>query len=88
MEGIQNIRLRHLNACNGFLSRVRQGMDTAARQKNLTLPVSSTVDARGLHALIDGLIQNWLLEPESFDLPKTGQCTMDIYFKGLGFSIE
>jgi len=68
MESIQNIRL---NACNGFLSRVRQGLDTAARQKNLTLPVSSTVAARGLHTLIDGLIQNWLLEPESFDLPKT-----------------
>ena len=88
MEGIRNIRLRHLNACNGFLHRVTRGLDMAARQKNLTLPVSSTVAARGLHALIDGLIQNWLLEPESFDLLETGQCTMDIYFKGLGFSIK
>ena len=88
LEGIRNIRLRHLNACNGFLSRVTQGLDTASRQKNLTLAVSSTVAARGLHALIDGLIQNWLLEPQSFDLLETGQCTMDIYFKGLGFNTE
>jgi len=88
MEGIRNIRLRHLTACNGFLCRVTQGLDTASRQKNLALPVPSAMAARGLHALIDGLIQNWLLDPQTFDLLETGQRTMDIYFKGLGFSIE
>ena len=87
MEGIRNIRLRHLTACNGFLCRVTQGLDTAARQENLTLPVPSALAARGLHALIDGLIQNWLLDPQAFDLVQTGQSTMDIYFKGLGFII-
>lgn len=88
MEGIRNIRHRHLTACNGFLFRVTQGLDTASRQKNLSLPMSSTLAARGLHALIDGLIQNWLYDPQAFDLIETGQCTMDVYFKGLGFSIE
>ena len=88
LEGIRNIRLRHLNACNGFLCRVTQGLDMASRQNKVALPVSSALAARGLHALIDGLIQNWLIAPESFDLLEAGQCTMDIYFKGLGFSIE
>lgn len=88
LEGIRNIRLRHLNACNGFLCRVKQGLEAASQQKNLALPVPGTVAARGLHALIDGLIQNWLLEPQSFSLVETGQSTMDIYFRGLGFSIE
>ena len=87
-EGIRNIRLRHLTACNGFLWRVTQGLDTASRQKSLKLPVPSALAARGLHALIDGLIQNWLLDPQAFDLTQAGQSTMDIYFKGLGFSIE
>ncbi len=88
IEGIRNIRLRHLTACNGFLCRVTQGLDTASRQKNLTLPVPSVLAARGLHALIDGLIQNWLLDPQAFELTKAGQSTMDIYFKGLGFTIS
>ena len=88
IEGMRNIRLRHLTACNGFLCRVTQGLDTASRQINLTLPVPSALAARGLHALIDGLIQNWLLNPQAFDLAKAGQSTMDIYFKGLGFRIE
>ena len=88
LEGIRNIRLRHLTACNGFLCRVTQGLDTASRQGNVTLPVPSALAARGLHALIDGLIQNWLLDPQAFNLKETGQSTMDIYFKGLGFNIE
>lgn len=88
IEGIKNTRLRHQTTCNGFLCRVKQGLDTASRQKNLNLPMSSAMAARGLHALIDGLIQNWLLDPQAFDLLQTGQFTMDIYFRGLGFSIE
>lgn len=81
----QTIRLRHLTVRNGFLGRVEQGLDAAARQANLTLPLSSAMAAQGLHALIDGLIQNWLLDPQAFDLLEAGQNTMDIYFTGLGF---
>ncbi|MEO6319887.1 MAG: TetR family transcriptional regulator [Polaromonas sp.] len=86
LEGIKNIRLRHLTACNGFLCRVKQGLDTASRQKNQTLPLSSILAARGLHALIDGLIQNWLFDPEAFDLVDAGERTMNVYFMGLGLN--
>lgn len=85
IEGIRNVRVRHLTTCTGFLCRVQQGLDTATRQKNLTLPLSSALAARGLHALIDGLIQNWLFDPEAFDLLEAGQCIMNVYFIGLGF---
>jgi TetR/AcrR family acrAB operon transcriptional repressor len=86
LEGIKNIRLRHLTTCNGFLCRVKQGLDTASRQKNQTLPLSSVLAARGLHALIDGLIQNWLFDPEAFDLLDAGERTMNVYFMGLGLN--
>ena len=88
IEGIRNIRLRHLTTCNGFLCRVTQGLNTAMRQKNLTLPLPSTLAARGLHALIDGLIQNWLCDPQAFNLLEAGQSTMNVYFMGLGFKEE
>jgi TetR/AcrR family acrAB operon transcriptional repressor len=39
--------------------------------------------ALGLHALIDGLIQNWMLDPEAFDLVKVGQQVLDTYLAGL-----
>lgn len=37
----------------------------------------------GLHALIDGLLQNWLLDPSAFDLVKVGRSTIDLYMAGL-----
>lgn len=85
VEEHKTIRLRHLAVRDGFLGRVEQGLKAAARQGKLTLPTPPAMAARGLHALIDGLIQNWLLDPQAFDLLESGQCAVDIYFRGLGF---
>lgn len=86
IEEHRSIRLRHLAVRNGFLARVRQGLDAAARHETLTLPLPSAMAAQGLHALIDGLIQNWLLDPEAFDLQQLGRSAIAIYFCGLGFN--
>ena len=40
--------------------------------------------ALGLMVLFDGLLQNWLLAPEAFDLVAAGRKTIDIYLAGLG----
>ncbi|MDB5885211.1 MAG: transcriptional regulator, TetR family [Polaromonas sp.] len=85
VEEHRNIRLRHLAVRNGFLARVQQGLDAAARHDKLELQLSSATAAQGLHAMIDGLIQNWLLDPEAFDLQEVGRFTLEIYFCGLGF---
>ena len=39
--------------------------------------------AVGLHALLDGLIQNWMLDPGGFDLAKVGGQALDAYLAGL-----
>ena len=39
--------------------------------------------AIGLHALIDGLMHNWLLEPAAFDLEQVGALALDAYLHGL-----
>lgn len=88
LEGIKNVRFRHLATCNGFLCRVKRGLDTASLQNNQALPLSSLLAARGLHALIDGLIQNWLFDPQAFDLVDAGERIMNVYFAGLGFTPE
>ena len=36
---------------------------------------------------MDGLIQNWLLEPKAFDLVKSGHLILDGYLQGLGFVV-
>ena len=88
VEEHKTIRLRHLAIRNSFLGRVQQGLDAAAQGDHLTLPVSSALAALGLHALVDGLIQNWLLDPLAFDLVQSGQSAMDVYLTGLGFVIK
>jgi TetR/AcrR family transcriptional regulator, acrAB operon repressor len=88
VEELQAVRLRHLAVRNCFLDGIEQSMTAAARQSAQPLPIAASVAARGLHALIDGLIQNWLLEPQAFELLDVGEGAMNVYLRGLGFVNE
>jgi TetR/AcrR family transcriptional regulator, acrAB operon repressor len=87
VEELRAVRLRHLAVRQSFVSRFEQSIDSAAMAALLTLPMPAALAARGFHALIDGLIQNWLLDPKAFDLLDVGQRSMNVYLKGLGFPI-
>jgi TetR/AcrR family acrAB operon transcriptional repressor len=39
--------------------------------------------ALGLWTMIDGLIRNWMFDPQGFDLLQIGQCVIDPYLDGL-----
>jgi TetR/AcrR family acrAB operon transcriptional repressor len=88
VEELQAVRQRHLAVRNNCVSSIEQRMEAAAQHIGLRLPISPSVAAQGLHALIDGLIQNWLLDPAGFDLLKIGPSIMDAYLAGLGFQPE
>lgn len=47
-------------------------------------PVPLDCAAHGLQALVEGLVQHWLLEPGAFDLLSTGSSAVDVYLAGLG----
>ena len=83
---LQAVRLRHLSVRQEFVGRFEQSIDAAAQHAHLELPMPASLAARGFHALIDGLIQNWLLDPQAFDLLDVGQRAMNVYLGGLGFS--
>jgi TetR/AcrR family transcriptional regulator, acrAB operon repressor len=78
------VRDRHLQARNDHLARVERALRSAKRRGLLstTTPVRSL--ALGLHALIDGLIQSWMLDPRAFDLLRVGREAVDTYLAGLG----
>ena len=82
---LQSLRLRHLKSRSDFLAQVERGFQAAARHHALELPVSATAAAQGLHAIIDGLIQSWLLESADFDLVSLGRDVVEVYLRGLGF---
>lgn len=87
VDELRTVRLRHLAIRQSFVSRFEQSIESAALRDGLLLPMPAALAARGFHALIDGLIQNWLLDQKAFDLLDVGQRAMNIYLKGLGFSI-
>ena len=80
-----SVQQRHLDARNACVADFEKALRLAARRARIKLPVPGAMAAQGLHALISGLIQNWLLDPEAFDLVPTGRRTFRVYLAGLGF---
>jgi len=82
-----SVRQRHLSVRNECIHDFQKAFRLAARRERLRLPVPASVAAQGLHALITGVIQNWLLDPTAFDLVRTGRQAFEVYVAGLGFRI-
>ena len=88
VDELQAVRLRHLAVRNEFLVQMEHGLAMAAATQNLAMSVPVGNAAQGLHAMADGLIQNWLLDSAAFDLVASSRQLIDIYLKGLGFKIQ
>ena len=85
IDELQAVRLRHLKIRSDFLGHAECGLQASAAARGMPLRLSPGMAAQGLHALIDGLIQNWLLDSEAFDLVSAGDQLLDVYLTGLGF---
>ncbi len=83
VEETQAVRDRHLATRDECLLHAQRGITLAMKRGLLTRRIPARTAALGLHALIDGLIQNWMLDPEAFDLVKVGQQVLDTYLAGL-----
>jgi len=84
---MQAVRDRHLQVRNECMAMTEEALREAVRREDLQLTMPVATAALGLHVIIDGLIQNWLLDPEAFDLVKSGRHTMDAFLLGLGFTL-
>jgi TetR/AcrR family acrAB operon transcriptional repressor len=84
VESLGAVRQRHLDVRTECVAGMKQVLQRAARERGVSLPVTAEAAARGLHALVDGLIQNWLLDPRAFNLPRIGRQALDNYLAGLG----
>lgn len=87
-DEMQAVRERHLRVRNECMAMTRAALREAVSRQGVALPVPVATAALGLHVMVDGLIQNWLLDPKAFDLVKSGRQTMDAYLKGLGLRAQ
>lgn len=88
VDSLCAVRSRHLRVRGQWLDRIRLVLLASARVRGQRLPMPAATAAQGLQALLDGLIQNWLLDPEAFDLEACGTRAMDAYLGGLGLAQE
>jgi len=85
---MQAVRDRHLLVRNQCISMTQEILQQAVQREGIALSMPLATAALGLHVIMDGLIQNWLLAPDAFDLVKSGRLIMDGYLQGLGFVVS
>jgi len=82
-DEMSQLRERHIECHTSFLSHMERAF-AQARKKGLIRPdVKPHHAAVGLHALVDGLIRNWVLDPDYFPLAKAAGAVIDIYLNSL-----
>lgn len=84
VDGLDAVRGRHLAVRDECLDDMRRVLARSARLRGARLPLPAAAAARGLHALVDGLIQNWMLDPSAFQLAQAGRQAIAAYLRGLG----
>lgn len=84
VDSLCAVRERHLMVRSEWVERIRHVLLKSAAARGVRLALPAAVAAQGLQALVDGLIQNWLLDTEAFDLELVGMKAVDTYLRGLG----
>ena len=77
------MRRRHIEARNNCLKHMERGLRNAARKGLLAPSVNPRLAAVGLHALVDGLIVNWVLDPAYLPLARDAKTLVDQYLERL-----
>jgi TetR/AcrR family acrAB operon transcriptional repressor len=85
-DEMEPLRARHVECRTESLRHIEQGLRNA-KKKNLLAPsVNPRLAAIGLHALVDGLIMNWVLDSRYLSLAKAAKPLIDGYLNGLKLS--
>ena len=84
VDSLCAVRERHLQTRELWTERFRHMLLRSAQARGVKLAVPAMVAAHGLHAMLDGFIQNWLLDPDVFDLEATAGKALDAYLRGVG----
>jgi TetR/AcrR family acrAB operon transcriptional repressor len=83
VDELEAVRDRRRDACNGHLDHIERTLAQAIRRGELGGRIAPRAAALGMHSLLEGLFQNWMLDPGAFDLVKTGTQVIDCYLAGL-----
>lgn len=82
-DEMEPLRARHIECRTECLGSIERGLRNAAKRGLLAKSVKPRLAAVGLHALVDGLITNWVLDKKYLTLAKNAEPLIDGYINGL-----
>lgn len=82
-DEMEQLRARHIECRTECLGHIERGLRNALKKRLLAPSVNPRLAAVGLHALVDGLITNWVLDPKYVPLAKAAKPLIDSYLDGL-----
>lgn len=82
-EEMHAVRERHLAARNNACTALENALQLAAQRDGIKLSMPPETAALLLHALIAGLIQDWLLVERAFDLKEMGLRGFRAFLRGM-----
>jgi TetR/AcrR family acrAB operon transcriptional repressor len=80
---MQDLQQRKMASYRVWRERHQTYLDAAVRQGCLPATLNTRQAALSLVALSHGLLQQWLLDPEAFDLMPTAEAAVDGFLNGL-----
>jgi TetR/AcrR family acrAB operon transcriptional repressor len=83
VDELLGVRDRHLAIYYHWVARTEGRLKIAIKRGLLKPGVPPRVMALGLWAMVDGLIQLWLLDPAAFNLMRVGQQSVDSHLGAL-----
>ena len=88
VEELRAVAERRLEVTRGVLAVTAQALQAASDRTGHPLPMPVATAALGIHAVVDGLINHWLLDPDAFDLEAVGRHALHNHLRGLGLCLE
>ncbi|WP_322403679.1 TetR family transcriptional regulator [Massilia luteola] len=83
VDEMNAVRQRRKDNMANWMTRAERRIRLAADKGLLARHVDASRVALALWIMIDGLIRNWMFDPQDFDLLALGRCVIDPYLDGL-----
>lgn len=83
VDELNAVRERHLQMRREHIAALERLLREARAAGAIAAEPTPRHAAIGLHALLDGLLQNWMLDPGGFPLRAVGSRVIDLYLAGL-----
>jgi TetR/AcrR family transcriptional regulator, acrAB operon repressor len=80
---LAGIHERRRQSCDGYRQRVERALVRGQQRGEVTSQLPARQLALGWHALVDGLIQAWSLDPQGFRLLEDGAPVLDFHLAGM-----